>query len=182
MMSFLNGIADRRSLVREDCSCATVARGSSSTKQLGTVSVLHHNNSFLETKVGQRLSVELLQTAWAILLRTYLFEDVITYAYMTASDAGTSNLGPKQGYLIDIAKASLYQYRSVAERQIGEYGPDSRRTLTLRDVEDNHINMAMSLFTYASPNSMPTNEKQSSGYLYQYDGTLYEVSHYLKTS
>lgn len=181
-MSFPNGIADRRSLVRDDSSCATAARGSVPTKQIGTVPVLHHNNSFLETKVGQRLSVEVLQTAWAILLRTYLFEDVITYAYMTASDAGTSNLGPKQGFLVDVAKASLYQYRSLAERQTGEYGPDSIQPLTLRDVEDNHINMAMSLFTYASPNSMPPSGTQSSGHLYQYGGTLYEVSHYLERS
>lgn len=177
-MNSVEGIADLPSFVSEDCSFAPADRDSTSKNLICVVPVEIHNNTFAEKKIDHGLSVEVLQFAWAVLLQTYLFEDVITFAYLAASDTDTSEPNTKQGDPVSVVKASLYQYRSFAERQIEEFGPDSRRALTSHDVEDNHINMAMALFIHALPNLKQPNEEQRAGHLYQHDGALYEVSHY----
>lgn len=179
-MNSVEGMADLPNSVSENCSFATADRDSTSKNLICVVPVLIHNKSSFE-KIDHGSSVEVLQSAWAVLLQTYLFEDVITFAYLAASDTDTSEPNTKQGDPVSVVKASLYQYRSFAERDIEEYGPDSSRALTSHNVEDNHINMAMALFTHALPNFKQPNEKQCAGHLYQHDGVLYEVSHYAES-
>lgn len=142
---------------------------------VGTVSVLGNKDLLNGIKLNQDVTVQSVQMAWALLLRAYLSEEVISFARLTASHRGSLDSCSKATAIIDVSDASLSQYHTLVERQSGKYSPDLERLLTLRDVEENRVNTAVFLCSEASASCERPDEARRSGLEYRYHRNLYKV-------
>lgn len=142
---------------------------------VGTVFVLGNKVFLNGVKLNQDLTVQSVQIAWALLLRAYLSEEIISVARLTASHRGSLDSCSKATDIIDVSDASLSQYHTLVERQSGKYSPDLERLLTLRDVEENRVNTAIFLCSEASASCGQSDEAQSSGLEYRYHQDVYKV-------
>ncbi len=174
MRSFQD-VDGERNLSQEDSSSPPAGRIKRPGQYVGTVSVFESRNCLNGMKLIQDLSVQSVQLAWALLLRAYLSEEIISVARLTASQGGSLDGGPKTTDIIDVSEASIYQYQALVERQSGKYKPDLERVLTPCDVEENRVNTAVFLCSAASASCGWSDETRSSGLEYRYHRVVYKV-------
>ena len=173
MTSFPDVDSERYLSPQTSSSLPATAKGP--RQYVGTVFVWGNNDFLNDIKLNQDVTVQSVQIAWALSLRAYLSEEIISVARLTASHRVSLNSCSKATDIIDLSDASLSQYHTLVERQSGRYSPDLERLLTLRDIEEYRVNTAVLLCSEASASCGRSDEARSSGLEYRYHRDVYKV-------
>ena len=174
-MGSFGDVDSERYLSRANSSSPPAGRTERPRQYVGTVSVFETEDFFNGMKLIQDLSVQSVQIAWALLLRSYLSEERISVARLTASHGDSLDSCSKTADIVNVSEASLCQYQALLERQSGNYSPDSERVLTLCDVEENRVDTAIFLCSEASASCGWSDESRGSGLEYRYNRVVYKV-------
>ena len=98
------------------------------------------------------LPVDFVHLAWALLLRSYVFSDTVSFGlFFTSPDEvpheilhdHATTLKP----LVGVKKALVCRYHAVSERKWGDWVPDAHQDLSQKGIEDIQINTAVRQWT-----------------------------------
>ena len=109
-----------------------------------------------QTPIGyeklSRLPVDFVHFAWALLLRSYIFSDAVSFGLFLTSQGELSRdiphdraIAPKLN--VRVEKVLLCRYHAVSGRKWGDWVPDALQDLSKIGTEDIQINTAVRQWT-----------------------------------
>ena len=103
----------------------------------------------------QTQSIESISLAWAVLLRSYVANDTVSFALIP--DRGQFELPPSQKDTLELVNKvrnlSVLQYHAVSGRKWHDRTPDAHSTVLETNIEEIPINTAVRLCETSSSNS-----------------------------
>lgn len=98
------------------------------------------------------LPVDFVHFAWALLLRSYVFSDAVSFGLFFASQEELSHEIPQDHATslkpnVRAEKVLLCRYHAISERKWGNWAPDAHQDLSKIEIENIQINTAVRQWT-----------------------------------
>ena len=98
------------------------------------------------------LPVDFVHLAWALLLRSYVFSDAVSFGLFVTSQDEISQEIPHDHATtlkpsVRVEKFLVCRYHAISERKWGDWVPDAHQDLSKKEVEDIKINTAVRQWT-----------------------------------
>lgn len=135
------------------CRLQTSVTEVTDTKQIDVHPVLAHNQIPVGlTEKLSNLPVNVVSLAWAVLLRSYVFSDTVSFALFSSSqDEVLHHSQHKHAPVLksraEGQKASVCQYYVGSDRKWGDWSPDANQDLSFEAIENMQINTAIRQWT-----------------------------------
>ncbi|KAL8779759.1 MAG: hypothetical protein Q9213_006787 [Squamulea squamosa] len=129
------------------CHIETSVRAISGTDEIKQTPIFADNQVSLGFEELSSLSIDVVHGAWAILLRSYLFSDTISFGTLSGyQDEGTQGFRDMRDVSVEVEDARVCQYHAVSERNWGEWLPDVYKPISGETLQEIQINTAVQIW------------------------------------
>lgn len=129
------------------CRIEPSVRAVSESASTESIPIFDHDEVPPGFETLSNLSVEVVYCAWAIVLRSYVFNETVSFGLLSSSrDEGAGRIRKIHDVSAEVEDARICQYQAISERQWGEWLPDAYQDTTKKGFEETQINTAVCLW------------------------------------